>query len=176
MREYHEEYEEYEEMDGLGISVGDFIHVKGIEGALFIVSDVYDYTDYGDDDSDLEIAYEAIKIFPVSNKSNRVEFDYSEVLIHSKMNSDKYKITYETIKRLRYERGLKKEPDFMEDFVVADRNVDYSSAETFDDCLDMMNNLDFLYETFGDKEYKENKEFVLKRLEELVKDNNKKKK
>ena len=168
--------EEYEEMDGLNISVGDFIHVKSIEGALFVVSDVFDYTDYEDDDSDLEIAYEAIKIFPISIKANRVEFDYSEVLLHSKMNGDKYKITYETIKRLHSERGLKKEPEFMEDFVVVDRNVDYSSADTVDDCLDMMNNLDFLYETFGDKKYKENKELVLKRLEELFEANNKKKK
>ena len=171
MKEFREEYEE---MDGLGINVGDFITSPNFEGALFIVSDVYDYTDYDEVDSEIDVVYEVIRIFPIAKKNAEFNLEHTDVFLHSRLNSDKHRITYETIKRLRSERGFEQEPDFMGDFNLISRDVDYSSGATVDDCLDMLNNLDFLYETFGDKEYKDNKKLVMERLVELS--NTKKKK
>ena len=160
--------EDFNEM----IGVGDFITADGMEGYLYVVTDVYDYSD----ENDIDIIYNAIRIFPVRLQHHEQELDYREVTLHSKFNSKQYIATYNAIKSYRLEKNLKAEPEFMSDFDVVERDVDYSSGLTVDDCLDMINNLDFLYKAFGDKEYKDNKALVMKRIEELVKEDKKKKK
>ena len=164
MREFRGEHEE---MDGLGIKAGDFIIPKDMEGSLFIVLDVYDYTDYDDVDSEIDIVYDAIKIFPITKNNVEFHFEHEDVFLHSKLNSEKHRITYETIKRLRVERGLEQEPHFMGELNLVSRDVDYSSGATVDDCLDMLNNLELLYDMFGDKEFKEKKKLVEARLMDL---------
>lgn len=162
------EFDKHEELE---IDVGDFVKVVGSDGKLFVVTEVYDYSE----DGEIDISYDVIQIFPIKTNWSELSYDYGDVILHSKLNSNQYQTTFSYIKKVRLERNLREMPIFMDNFEIVDREVDYSSGETVDDCLDMLNNLDFLYDTFGDKEYKENKNIVMKRLEELTKEKKKKK-
>lgn len=176
--------------------IGDVIKRKNGNDSLFMIVDIV--TPEGvEKDIDLSgnIFYETMKIFPIEKVSQYLLVDSNDVVLHTENGVTEHKILLQFIKKEREKRGWFDIPDFIQ---VAEQNIvnkfakasaealmntgevkvkivqkkydviRYDLINSVDECLDAINDLNILYEMFGDEAYIQLKELVAERIKEIT--------
>lgn len=145
--------------------IGDMVEVEGTKG-LFVVVKMEDYTD----EDGIDIDYEVMQVFPVRREPRRMNAKYENTYLYEKRGSEKYNIQMNVISQRRENYGYD-EGEYVDIILQYEQGdisvIEYSKIKTVDECLDAINDLDFLYNKFKDEEYLQNKEVVIERLESL---------
>lgn len=137
----------------------------------------------------LSTRYQIMQIYPVK-KSSEVNFcDKIDLFLVSKCGSHKAKHIMELVKKERQILGFTERADYfrtMEVNIHSENSsfepfVDESEAElgvflTLDEGLEAIHDLQNLYEIIGDKAYLEEKEKVIERIKEIIKEDKRKSK
>lgn len=161
---------------------GDIVKLKfGLNGIeYFIVTDALDFSK-DQDGSDMQ--YEIMRIFPAMKASMIANVDEKKIEIVAKDGTKDSRLILDFVMRKRYERGWHDTPDF--DIALRqnrkaengegkakhkdkDDVVRYDKLGSVDQCLDAMNDLQRLYNVFGDEAYLQLREVVQNRLKDLI--------
>jgi len=160
-------------------NIGDAVYLKKVGGTqIFMVVDFLEYQEFLTDEVAEDKDYEIMQIYPVQEDASFEIVKYDELAIHSRLGSVNNEMLHHIIKKDREDMGLYGVPDFVRiandsrDFHESkiDKSiVDYTTFKTIDECLDVINDLNMLHDAFGDKEYLDSKEIVIKRMKEIQK-------
>lgn len=149
--------------------IGDLVYLSGDNG-MFIVLDKEEYSD----DEVNYLNYEIVRVYPIRGKLQPFKVESDEIKLSQKMGTDSYDVKIALINKEREKKGYREgeyvkiiKERLAESESVDESVIDYESIKTVDGCLDAINDLDFLYNQFSDKEYLQNKEVVIARLESL---------
>lgn len=167
--------------------IGDIVKLKTDERIVYMITDSLDLSECGKEPN---IEYEVAVILPIVKETLTYVYNEKELNCVAKVEERReYKAVVDYVKRERSKVGLFGEPDYVryaetnkhtsatEDLTVekpkkvkskTTKNVNYSSLETIDECLDAINDLNLLYKTFKNKSYLKYKEAVEERLRELI--------
>lgn len=160
-------------------NIGDVVKIDD-ESELWIVLDYVDY-------SSTDIEYELMRIIPVRKNEEYTVCQQEDLSFHTKYNSKPYELLIDFINKERGRLGLFDEPQFIEivrnnlkaskelksvrtedSFIVLKLDdANYNMVKTIDECLDMINDLNMLYEAFKDEKYLEHKEMVFEQIKKL---------
>lgn len=165
--------------------IGDIVKWKySTETEYYIVTD---YDDWGVDNM-----YEIMKIYPIREKSHVNYEPEGNLKMVAEKDGQQNKMMIQFIIEERNKKGYSGEPDFLKaiesnrkirENVKEKRNnpdeilrkaglksdvIRYDKLGSVDECLDAMNDLKLLHETFGDEAYLQLRELVVNRLKELV--------
>lgn len=153
--------------------IGDAVNIEEPMG-MDIVYMIVDVTNFGDilKDTTAGIEYELMQVYPVEENASYRVADSSEVLLHSRRDTLEYNMLFRLINRERANKGYTGVPDYLR--IVheslssqAKDIIDYTDFNTIDDCLDAVNDLKALHKMFGDKEYLNHIDTVIKRMREI---------
>lgn len=162
-------------------NIGDIVKKNGgSKSFLYIVTDFNDHSIIKGSKEVVDIDYEVTQIFPVSILTYQSIVGQNDLIIHAKHNSKDNEFVLEFIKKEREARGLFGKPDYItiiennlkkETEIEQQKNLDivrYDLLKTVDECLDAMNDLEALYNTFGDELYLELKDLIKDKLKEII--------
>lgn len=153
------------------IEVGDMVRVYGEDYSLFIVLEVEDFSD----DELIDMDFKLAKIYPQSQNLILSIEGMDDVSLFEKRGTESYnrKMRFVEIDRETKGWGEAKYINIIKDSLKNDNlknskrdsdEIDYSPPKTINECLDMINDLDFLHNQFGGEEYLEAKKLVFERL------------
>jgi len=160
--------------------IGDIVAIGSGE-AIFIVADISEWYLK----NDVEYEYELIQIYPITKDTVYKSSYHNNMLLKAKRFSLQNTNTLAYIQKEREFKGMIGKPDYMticeenmkyEKEKIVDKafnqkpvkTILYSHIETVDKCLDAMNDLKEMHDLWKDERYLEDRQIVLKRLEELV--------
>lgn len=149
---------------------------KSVE--YFIVTDMADFSQNGDGS---EMVYEVMRIYPITLTSKIANFDEKQLELIGKGNEKQGRMMLDYVIKERLKRGWRDEPDFliaMSQNLKANKlnkaippkldEIRYDKLPNIDSCLDAMNDLERLYELFGDEAFLQLREVVKSRLKQLI--------
>lgn len=174
-------------------NIGDIVRLKDNDSILFMVVDVADFTEpskHGEKPV-IDIDCELMQVYPILKNAKYTTVSQNDIDSHARRESKDSEILLRLIQKDRERNGWYGVPDFIE---VANNNmkaihksnqktnvkqvkmpmkrldvVRYDLIDNVDECLDAINDLNLLYEMFGDESYLQLKELVVSRLIRLQK-------
>jgi hypothetical protein len=159
---------------------GDIVKPKFSFGGVeyYIVTDVNDFSK-SNDGSDMQ--YEIMRIFPISKASRVDNLDDKRLELVAKGGTKDARLVLDFVMKKRAEKGWNDTPDFETVMyhnmklvngvrVLSDPLdvVRYDQLGSIDECLDAMNDLQEMYNVFGDEAYLQLREVVQNRLRDLI--------
>lgn len=167
----------------MNFEIGDIVTlVNGREDKLFIIADIYEKTIYektSDRSNDKE--YKLVLIYPtpaipveVYANENIMKFrakrhsEYAQNILTNILNEGNNKWIEKFIDKKHAESNKNKKTKTSIKKVKNQDTVRYDLIDDIDECLDAMNDLKLLHETFGDEAYSQLRELVVKKLAKLV--------
>lgn len=174
-------------------NIGDVVKIKTDmhgDDVLFMVVDFADFTEpskHGEKPV-IDIDYELMQIYPIMKTSKYMTLSQNDLMLHARKDSRDYELLLKMLQKERERRNWFGVPDYID---VANRNIKaiskymkeeraelvkvkvpvkrldvvrYDLIDNVDECLDAINDLNKLYEQFGDESYLQLKELVKDRI------------